>query len=63
MNGKEIAKLVILSAGVFGIITAANIASEAIYTNSKVGLDKKTLLKAGVIGIGLTSVIMYIYKK
>lgn len=63
MNAKEIAKLLGLSIAAYGILVAANVTAETIYTNSKVGLDKKMLLKAGLAGVGLTVLLMIIYKK
>jgi hypothetical protein len=60
---KETMKLLAISAGVFGIVVAANIVAKAVYTNSKLGIDKKALLIAGIGGVGLSFVVMKYYKK
>ncbi|MDD5358426.1 MAG: hypothetical protein PHX80_04715 [Candidatus Nanoarchaeia archaeon] len=59
---KETLKLLAVSAGVFGIVVAANVVAKAIYTNSKLGVDKKALLIAGIGGVGLSFAVMKYYK-
>jgi len=55
-------KLIAKGAGVFGIAVAANIAGKALYTNSKMGVDKKALIIAAVGGVALSFVVMKLYK-
>jgi hypothetical protein len=59
----ETAKIVLLSAAGFAILTAANVASQAIYTHSKIGVDKKGLAISAAIGIGVSYALMKYYKK
>ncbi len=59
----EFVKIALISVGAFGILTLANVTAESIYTNSKVGIDKKMLLKAGLVGIALTIALMQFSKK
>ena len=49
---KGAGKLVALSAGIFAVAVASNIAAKAIYTNSKIGTDKKALLLSFAAGVG-----------
>ena len=59
----ETAKIVLLSAGAFAILTAANVASQSIYTHSKIGIDRKGLLISAAVGIGVSYALMKYYKK
>jgi hypothetical protein len=52
MSLNETTKIILLSAGVFAIATAANVAAKSIYTNSKIGLDKKALAISFAVGVG-----------
>ena len=45
-------KLALTAVGVFAVVVSADIVAKSIYTNTKLGTDKKTLIIAGVVGIG-----------
>lgn len=49
----ELTKTVLISASVFAMLTAANVAAKSIYTNSKIGLDTRALLISGIVGVGV----------
>lgn len=53
LNGIMIAGLV------FGVTVSSSIVANAIYTKSKLGVDKKPLVIASVIGIGLAYAISH----
>jgi hypothetical protein len=44
-------RLALAAAGVFVIAVSANIVAESLYTNSRIGSDKKTLLIGSAVGI------------
>lgn len=60
---KEFGKIALIATGAFGALVAANIAAEALYTNSKVGIDKKILIISLGIGITVTTSILYLTRK
>lgn len=45
-------RLALAAAGVFVIAVSANVVAESLYTNSKIGADKRTLLIGAALGIG-----------
>jgi hypothetical protein len=45
-------KLALTAVGVFAVVVSADIVSKSIYTNVKLGVDKKPLIIAGIVGIG-----------
>lgn len=55
-------KLILVSAGAFGIALSANIAAKSIYTNSKIGADKKAFLTSAAVGVGITYILMKYYR-
>jgi hypothetical protein len=60
---KDTGKLLLLSAGVFGLLVLANMTAEALYTNSKIGVDKKNLYWTMGSGVILTIFLMKQFKK
>ena len=46
-------KLALMAAGAFVIATSAVVAGHSIYTNIKVGVDKKALAISAIAGIGV----------
>jgi hypothetical protein len=48
----EPVKTIVLSAGIFAIATAGNIASKSLYTNSKLGVDQRALIISSLVAIG-----------
>jgi hypothetical protein len=59
---KPIVKMIAISAGIFVVATAANVAAKSIYTNSKIGLDKKALAISLGVGIAAGYLAMKYYK-
>jgi hypothetical protein len=59
---KPIVKILAISAGVFVVATAANVAAKSIYTNSKIGLDVKALAISLSIGVAAGYFVMKYYK-
>lgn len=55
---KENVKLGLIALGAFGLVVAANIAGEALYTNSQIGVDKKKLLTYSAFGVILTFLVL-----
>lgn len=55
---KPVVKLIAISAGVFVVATAANVAAKSIYTHAKIGLDLKALGISAGIGIATAYVVM-----
>ncbi|MDD4970771.1 MAG: hypothetical protein PHT07_15195 [Paludibacter sp.] len=45
-------RLALAAAGVFVIVVSANVVAESMYTNSKIGSDKKIFLAGTIIGVG-----------
>jgi hypothetical protein len=45
-------RLALAAAGVFVISVSANVVAESLYTNSKIGTDKKILLIGTALGVG-----------
>jgi hypothetical protein len=45
-------RLALAAAGIFTIVVSANVVAESLYTNSKIGSDKKALLIGSALGIG-----------
>lgn len=55
-------KNLVLVLGGMAVVSAAVIAGNAIYTNSKVGVDKKTLVVSSVAGIAVGFAILKLVK-
>lgn len=49
---KETIKTLMISAGVFAIATAGNVAARSLYTNSKIGVDKKVFIASTAVALG-----------
>jgi hypothetical protein len=47
-------RLALAAAGVFVIAVSANVVAESLYTNSKIGTDKRTFLIGAALGVGVT---------
>jgi hypothetical protein len=56
-------KRVVLATGIIAVAISTHIAANAIYTNTKIGIDKKALLIAGGAGIFATVALLSIFKK
>ena len=59
----ENVKIALAAVGAFAVAVSADIVSRAIYTNTKIGTDKKVLIAAGVLGIGTTLFMVKVLKK
>jgi hypothetical protein len=49
---KENVKLALTAVGVFAVVVSADMVSKALYTNLKLGVDKKALIIASAVGVG-----------
>jgi hypothetical protein len=56
-------KTLLAAAGIFTIAVSANVVAKSLYTNTKLGTDKKILIASGVIGIGATFLMVKWLKK
>jgi hypothetical protein len=45
-------KLALTAVGVFAVVVSADVVSKSLYTNVKLGVDKKTLIIASIVGVG-----------
>jgi hypothetical protein len=52
MDEKTI-KIIAIAGGVFIIAASANIAANALYTHTKIGVDKKVLALSTIVGVGI----------
>lgn len=55
-------KTLVLSAGIFAIAVAGNVAARSIYTNSRLGADKKNLVISSSLAIGLGYILLKKFK-
>jgi hypothetical protein len=55
-------KLALTAVGVFTIAISADVVSKSIYTNVKIGTDKKPLIIASVIGLGTAFLMAKMWK-
>jgi hypothetical protein len=56
-------KFALTAVGVFAIAVSANVVAKSIYTNTKLGTDKKALLICSVIGLTASFLIVKSLKK
>lgn len=56
-------KLALTAVGVLAIAVSANIVAKSIYTNTKLGTDKKALLISGAVGVLATIFVVKYAKK
>lgn len=59
----ETVKGILIATAAFSVLIIANMSAEALYTNSKIGVDKKTLLFSMLAGIAGTYIILKTIKK
>ena len=63
MLSKENIEIIKVAAVVFGVSVAANVVGSAIYTKSKIGVDKKKMLIGAGVGLGLSFLLAKMLKK
>lgn len=51
-------KLILIGVGVFVVVASANVAAQALYTHTQIGIDKKALLISAATGIASAFLLM-----
>jgi hypothetical protein len=56
-------KLALTAVGVFAVVVSANIVAKSLYTNTKLGTDKKAFMVYTAIGLTATFLLLKTAKK